>query len=40
MRDNEIRRVLVARDWELLGIISTSDVARWLDRVALMDGAS
>jgi len=39
MRDNEIRRVLVARDWELLGIISTSDVARWLDRVALMDGA-
>ena len=40
MRDNEIRRVLVARDWELLGIISTSDVARWLDRVALMDGPS
>lgn len=40
MRETEVRRVLVARDWELLGIISTSDVARWLDRVALMDGGS
>jgi Zn-dependent protease/CBS domain-containing protein len=39
MRETEVRRVLVARDWELLGIISASDVARWLDRVALMDGA-
>lgn len=40
MRETEVRRVLVARDWELLGIISTSDVARWLDRVALMDRGS
>jgi Zn-dependent protease/CBS domain-containing protein len=37
MQETEVRRVLVARDWELLGIISASDVARWLDRVALMD---
>jgi len=37
MRDAESRRALVARDWVLLGIISTSDIARWLDRVALLD---
>jgi len=37
MQETEVRRVLVARDWELLGIISSSDIARWLDRVALMD---
>ncbi len=37
MRDVETRRVLVARDWELLGIISATDVTRWLDRVALME---
>jgi Zn-dependent protease/CBS domain-containing protein len=37
MQDSEARRVLVARDWELSGIISSSDIARWLERVALMD---
>lgn len=37
MRDSEHRRVLVARDWALLGIISSSDIARWLDRVNLLD---
>jgi Zn-dependent protease/CBS domain-containing protein len=37
MQNSESRRVLVARDWELMGIISASDIARWLDRVALMD---
>jgi len=37
MRDAETRRVLVARDWELMGIISSSDVARWLDRVGLIE---
>jgi Zn-dependent protease/predicted transcriptional regulator len=30
------RRALVARDWELLGIISARDLARWLDRAALV----
>ncbi len=37
MQETASRRALVARDWELLGIISASDIARWLDRVALMD---
>lgn len=31
------RRALVARDWELLGIISARDLARWLDRAALVE---
>jgi Zn-dependent protease/CBS domain-containing protein len=39
MQAAEARRVLVAREWGLLGIISSSDIARWLDRVALMDGS-
>ncbi len=33
------RRVLVAEEWELVGIISATDVARWLDRAALMEGS-
>ncbi len=33
------RRILVAREWELVGIISTTDVARWLDRAALLEGS-
>jgi CBS domain-containing protein len=37
MRDAGTRRILVARDWELLGIISSTDIARWLDRASLMD---
>lgn len=40
MRSHETSRVLVVRDWELVGIISGSDLARWLDRVALMDRES
>ncbi len=40
MQDSEARRVLVARDWELQGIISSSDIARWLERVALMEPGS
>lgn len=30
------RRALVAHDWELMGIISARDLARWLDRAALV----
>jgi len=37
MRETNTRRVLVAREWELMGIISASDVARWLDRVSLVE---
>jgi len=37
MRITESGRVLVAREWELLGIISSTDIARWLDRVSLID---
>lgn len=37
MRDADARRVLVARDWEIAGIISASDIARWMDRVALVE---
>jgi CBS domain-containing protein len=37
MRVSESGRVLVAREWELLGIISSTDIARWLDRVSLID---
>lgn len=37
MQKHETSRVLVVRDWELVGIISGSDLASWLDRVALMD---
>ncbi len=36
MSENETRRVLVAREWELLGIITSGDVANWLDRAGLM----
>ena len=37
MRTGEHRRILVVRNGELLGIISATDVARWLDRVSLME---
>jgi Zn-dependent protease/CBS domain-containing protein len=37
MRTGEERRILVVRNGELLGIISATDVARWLDRVSLME---
>jgi Zn-dependent protease/CBS domain-containing protein len=37
MRAMETRRILVAREWELVGIISASDIARWLDRLALIE---
>jgi len=37
MRTGDHRRILVARNGELLGIISSTDVARWLDRVSLME---
>lgn len=37
MRDDGSRRILVARDWELLGILSTSDIARWLERITLVE---
>lgn len=33
MRDSEVRRVLVASDDALVGIVSSSDVARWIQRV-------
>lgn len=37
MREGETRRVLVASEWELLGIISATDITRWLDRVGLIE---
>jgi CBS domain-containing protein len=37
MRHGDHRRALVTRDHELIGIISATDVARWLDRVSLME---
>lgn len=37
LRDVEARRILVAQEWELLGIISATDVTRWLDRTSLME---
>jgi len=40
MGEGRARRALVVRDGELLGIISARDVARWLDRAALVDGAA
>lgn len=37
MQRAEVRRALVARDWELMGIISNTDLARWIERMALVD---
>jgi Zn-dependent protease/CBS domain-containing protein len=37
MRRTEARRVLVAREWQLVGIISATDLTRWLDRVTLLE---
>ncbi len=39
MRRSGTGRVLVASDWHLVGIISGTDLARWLDRVTLMRAA-
>ncbi|HSR41144.1 MAG TPA: site-2 protease family protein [Longimicrobiales bacterium] len=36
MTENETRRVLVAREWELVGIITAGDVTNWLDRAGLV----
>ncbi len=36
MADNETRRVIVAQEWELKGIITGGDVANWLDRAGLV----
>ena len=36
MSDNETRRVIVAQEWELKGIITGGDVANWLDRAGLV----
>lgn len=36
MGENETRRVIVADEWELRGIISGGDVANWLDRAGLV----
>jgi Zn-dependent protease/CBS domain-containing protein len=35
MSENETRRVIVAQEWELRGIITGGDVANWLDRAGL-----
>ncbi|MBW3534888.1 MAG: site-2 protease family protein [Gemmatimonadetes bacterium] len=40
MSENETRRVVVADEWELRGIITGGDVANWLDRAGLMTGRS
>lgn len=37
MRERDARRVLVAREWTLVGIISASDIARWMERVTLVE---
>ena len=37
MNENGVTRVLVAREWQLEGIITGSDVANWLDRVGLLE---
>ncbi|MEX0935576.1 MAG: site-2 protease family protein [Gemmatimonadota bacterium] len=39
MRETDAGRVLVAREWELLGIISATDITRWMDRVSLLEGS-
>jgi Zn-dependent protease len=36
MSESETRRVIVAQDWDLKGIITGGDVANWLDRATLM----
>jgi CBS domain-containing protein len=36
MSDNETRRVIVAQEWELRGIITGDDIANWLDRAGLV----
>jgi len=36
MSDNETRRVIVAQEWELRGIITGGDIANWLDRAGLV----
>lgn len=36
MSENETRRVIVAQEWELKGIITGGDVANWLDRAGLV----
>jgi Zn-dependent protease/CBS domain-containing protein len=36
MSENETRRVIVAQDWELRGIITGGDIANWLDRAGLV----
>lgn len=38
MTENETRRVLVAREFELLGIITARDIAHWLERAELTEG--
>ena len=35
--EGDQRRILVAQEWELVGILSTTDVTRWLDRATLME---
>jgi Zn-dependent protease/CBS domain-containing protein len=37
MQRSQARRILVALDWQLIGIISATDLARWLDRMTLVD---
>jgi len=36
MGENETRRVIVAQEWELRGIITGGDIANWLDRAGLV----
>jgi len=38
MSENETKRVLVAREFELLGIITARDIAHWLERAELTEG--
>jgi Zn-dependent protease len=36
MSENETRRVIVAQEWELRGIITGGDIANWLERAGLV----
>jgi Zn-dependent protease/predicted transcriptional regulator len=39
LAESRVRRVLVVREGELVGLISQSDIARWMERARMMEGA-
>jgi predicted transcriptional regulator len=40
LQDSEANRVLVAQDGEVVGIITPSDLARWLRRWRTLEGSA